>query len=271
MIQPQRTLVCNMDMLGGYRMVILPPKYNDPVSILLANNGVYETFITEEIVLKHIKKGQTVIDAGAQIGYYTVLFGKLVGPKGKVYAFEPDSRNFEILAKNIRVNKLKNVKAAKVALADFVGTRQFFTNPMNRGASSFSSPKVGGVLVSDVKVTTLDEFFRQTSANRKIDFLKIDVEGAEHLVLRGATSILEQPKLLMLLELSPCKDKHEGEGLQLLKYLRSLGFTINMIQPQEKAIIRLTEDGIEEMVESLCKRGTFINLLVAKGEPSFSG
>ena len=203
-------------------MVILPPKYNDPISILLANNGVYETFITEEIVLKHIKKGQTVIDAGAQIGYYTVLFGKLVGPKGKVYAFEPDSRNFEILAKNIRVNKLKNVKAAKVALADFVGTRQFFTNPMNRGASSFSSPKVGGVLVSDVKVTTLDEFFRQTSANRKIDFLKIDVEGAEHLVLRGATSILEQPKLLMLLELSPCKDKHEGEGLQLLKYLQPL-------------------------------------------------
>lgn len=269
MKQPQRTLICNIEMLDGYRMVILPPKYNDPVSTLLANNGVYETFITEEIVLKHIKKGQTVVDAGAQIGYYSVLFGKLVGSKGKVFAFEPDTRNFEILAKNLRVNKLKNVKPVRAALADFVGTRRFFTNPVNRGASSFTSPEIDGVISSNVAVTTLDEFFKKTTPN--IDFLKIDVEGAEHLVLRGAKTILEQSKLLMLLEFFPGAGKVEGEGLNLLKYLYYLGFTINMIQPIDKQIIRLTEDGIEQFVESLLKQGTFMNLLVAKGEPSFSG
>lgn len=271
MLQPQRTLVCNIDMLDGYRMVILPPKYNDPVSTLLANNGIYETFITEEIVLKHIKEGQVVVDVGAQIGYYSVLFGKLVGSKGKVYAFEPDSRNFEILAKNLRVNKLKQVKPVKAALADFIGTRQLFTNPLNRGASSFISPCVSGVTESRVRVITLDKFLQQNLPDEEIDFIKIDVEGAELLVLKGAKRILKQSRLFMMLEFCPSIGKQEEESLQLLNSLWAFGFTINLIQPPEKAITLLSEDEAKKLIKKLYAKGEFVNLLVAKGEPSFSG
>ena len=83
--------------------------------------------------------------------------------------------------------------------------------------------------------------------------------------------ILKQQKLLMLLEFWPCFGKQGNESFQLLKDLREFGFTIHVIHPAMKDITLLKEDETERLVETLRKKDTFTNLLVAKGEPSFSG
>ena len=74
----------------------------------LSTKKIYEELGTE-IVKKEVKEGDIVIDIGANIGYFTLLFAKLVGPAGKVYSFEPEPSNFSILKKNVKVNEYRNV------------------------------------------------------------------------------------------------------------------------------------------------------------------
>src|SRR3989344_9219581 len=83
--------------------------YVDPVdSLRLTTRGYYEPYLTR-VFDQHIKKGDTVLDIGANIGYHTLHFARLVGETGKVYAFEPHPSNFALLKKNIEANGYKNV------------------------------------------------------------------------------------------------------------------------------------------------------------------
>ena len=81
-------------------------------SLDLALNGIYNSLDTK-IVMNEIKPGNIVIDIGAHIGYYTLIFAELVGDSGKVFSFEPESKNFELLTKNVDVNNFQNVTLEK--------------------------------------------------------------------------------------------------------------------------------------------------------------
>ena len=88
------------------------PMFLDKLNTLKLRNGkVYEPFEIE-IVRQVVKKGDTAIDIGAMIGCYTLVFAKLVGDTGRVFAFEPEIENYEILKKNININGYKNTKPA---------------------------------------------------------------------------------------------------------------------------------------------------------------
>lgn len=89
--------------IQGHKMFIEPA---DGLEFLIKPH--HEEFETE-IFKKEIKKGDTVLDLGAHIGYYTLLAAKLVGEKGKVFAFEPEPTNFALLKKNIKINNHQNV------------------------------------------------------------------------------------------------------------------------------------------------------------------
>lgn len=89
--------------IQGHKMFIEPA---DGLEFLIKPH--HEEFETE-IFKKEIKKGDTVLDLGAHIGYYTLLAAKLVGEKGKVFAFEPEPTNFALLKKNIKINNYQNV------------------------------------------------------------------------------------------------------------------------------------------------------------------
>src|SRR3989344_3364089 len=82
---------------------------DDHDSLRLSILGVHEPYQTE-IIMKNVKRGDVVLDVGANIGYYTLLFAKLVGPEGIVFAFEPDPTNFSILKKNVETNNYTNVR-----------------------------------------------------------------------------------------------------------------------------------------------------------------
>lgn len=140
-----------------------------------------ETSIFEE----RVKKGDIVFDIGAHVGYYTLLSAVLVGDKGKVFAFEPVPRNLFYLYRHLKINHFSNVKIFEIAVSDLEGMETFVSDTFNQSQSHFS---LQGNLV--VKKNSLDELFSRKEIPEP-DFIKIDVEGAEKLVILGAKSLLQ--------------------------------------------------------------------------------
>src|SRR5262249_42101912 len=101
-------------------------------SLDLSLNHVYEPFETE-LVQSLVHENDTVVDVGANIGYYTLIFARLVGPRGRVFAFEPDPGNFALLKKNVEANRYKNVVLVNAALSDEPATLKLYLSEENRG------------------------------------------------------------------------------------------------------------------------------------------
>src|SRR2546428_1017603 len=96
----------------GHRMIL------DRLDSLGIRSGPYEYFASQILIKRLVRPGWVVADVGAHIGYYTVLFADLVGPRGRVYAYEPDHANFALLYRNVRLNRYRNVFLERAAIAD---------------------------------------------------------------------------------------------------------------------------------------------------------
>ncbi|MES2203228.1 MAG: FkbM family methyltransferase [Patescibacteria group bacterium] len=137
--------------------------------------------------MANIRKGMTVVDVGANLGYYTRLLSALVGSTGHVYAFEPDEENFAYLERNVR--GLANVHIYKMAVSDTVGKVTFYH--VRDMTGTHTTLPVSGADEYEVEATSLDQFMKSHAIHR-IDALKIDVEGAEPQVFRGMKMLLSQ-------------------------------------------------------------------------------
>lgn len=146
----------------------------------------------EEIAV-HVSQGMTVVDVGANVGVYTSLFAQLVGPSGRVIALEPAPDNWLALNKALTTNRWKNVEIYQVAAADRSGRMYFERSSYNSGnnALCLESSREGA---ESVEVVRLDDLL----AGRKVDFIKIDVQGWEAAVLRGGEQTLEGNRPLRL-------------------------------------------------------------------------
>lgn len=155
---------------------------------------------TREMLRKTLRPGMVALDIGAHVGFYAVLMADLVGPGGRVYCIEAHRPNYRILTKNLRANRFSWAEAYNLALSDRTGTATLSLNPINDGGHSLGSfannPDLvgydGDKLKETVETTTLDEFVRAKGIER-VDFIKIDVEGAETLVFTGASKLLSGP------------------------------------------------------------------------------
>jgi FkbM family methyltransferase len=168
---------------------------------LYFHGEVYEP-LTVKCVIDCLRPGGTFVDVGANHGYFTVLAARLVGPSGRVIAFEPNPPVLAQLQEHLRRNTLTNVTPEPLALSDTIGSLTFFVSscPTNSGLSS-SVPEDDaferGVLdrnrTIQVSATTFDDWNRSQGVGR-IDLMKIDVEGGESSVLRGmAETFAELP------------------------------------------------------------------------------
>jgi len=173
---------------------------------------------TTSFVNGQLKPGQTFIDCGAHIGYYTVLASKIVGESGKVYAFEPSTSNFEVLKANLLLNKCSNVIAINKAVLDKTGQSKLYTMyPTSHGQLYLKEALFQGILVADKPLTDLKfgckdvlvkndyEEVETVRLDEVIstppDMIKLDVEGSEMLVIKGMGELLEKPSdMTMLVE-----------------------------------------------------------------------
>lgn len=164
-----------------------------------------------------IRPGMTVVDVGGHIGTFTLMAAARVGERGKVFSFEPEKSNFASLTKNVELNHLSQATAFNNAVSDNSGHVNFYLSEDSEGHSLIKeNGPVSAVTSADV--VTLDQL-----PLRRVDLLKIDAEGSELAVLRGAQKLLRSnPNIVLIIEDSPAHSKEE-----LASYLASLHFTID--------------------------------------------
>lgn len=202
--------------VNGYRLWL---DAHDYCGLLM---GSYESETTAWM-MQTVHRGDVVVDAGAFIGYYTLLLSQLVGPDGHVFAFEPEPRAFALLQRNVQENGFRNVTLVPQALGERSGRQALQLTRSGFGGEMTEAPADGSGRRVDVERTSLDEFF--TGFARPIALIKMDIEGREAAALRGASRLLRQSDPALLVELNPAALRRAGvEPAALLEELAALGF-----------------------------------------------
>jgi len=184
----------------------------------------FEPAISREIK-KRLKAGDTFLDIGANVGFYSLIAARAVGAGGNVYAFEPAPKTRAVLENNRRLNGAKNVTAVSVGLSDAAGEGELFLDAKNNsGASSLRRTPNSGDSVC-VMLDTYDHF-AAVNALPNPALIKIDVEGAELKVLKGMTKLLSQPsRPAVILEVSEWSLEEMGSSKdELFKLMTSYGY-----------------------------------------------
>lgn len=182
----------------------------------------YEPYETQ-LILRQTRPGDVVVDVGANIGYYTVILADKVGKTGKVYAFEPDKTNFEILKQNIEVNNLKNVELINAAVGSKVGKLKLHKSKENLGDHKLYKTPLGSAASpldegETVKIIKLDDYIKEP-----INLMKVDTQGWEPEVIEGAKNIISKHKPIMFIEYSPASYKlAKLDGVKMMKKLRKI-------------------------------------------------
>jgi len=185
---------------------------------------------TAELFNRLLAPGQIVIDVGANVGYYALTAALGVGSAGRVVAFEPGPATAKRLRENAALNGFSNLAVVQAAVSDVSGTSRFQLAQDCEGSSLYS---VGPDLVGSVnaRVSTLDTLAVELGLDR-VDLIKIDAEGAEVAVIRGARHLLSRadaPKVIV--EANPVTLRAAGESLASLRFvIESSGFLIEVIE-----------------------------------------
>lgn len=172
----------------------------------------------------NLEKG-TFIDIGAAVGKYTIMMGKRLGNQGKVISIEPEKNNFEILKRNVRLNKLRNVLLINCACSSDESYRKFYLDAIGTGASSFYKEKVQSSKTITVQAKKLDKILSELKI-KNVALIKIDVEGAEVDVLKGAIRTLKShPRIIF-----EAWDKEHLKKIE--EILKPFNYKIKQIAPE---------------------------------------
>jgi len=222
-------------------------------------HGVYESEITKYF-LNNVKEDSVFLDIGANFGYYTCLVSKKIdaGKGGKVYSFEPNRNAFELLQKNIMLNWINSsgVFLNNFALSDSEGEVSFKNYKYRFGGSQFytedeSSDAINTMEVVKVSTKTLDSYLGESS---KVDFMKIDVEGAEFKVLKGAEKTIDRSNdVKIVLEWSISQFKGHGIAPEsFVEFFKNKGFKPYGLKWQDGSATEVTYEFLLSTEEHIC-------------------
>jgi FkbM family methyltransferase len=213
---------------------------DENAEIYLAQDGNYEVGETA-FCLGRLQPGMIAFDVGANIGLYTLLFAKCLGPAGQVHAFEPEPRNFRRLQVNLAINGHENVTANQVAVYSRSGpaTLNVFPGSVHalhslKRATAPDPARPQATLEPERQLTiaavSLDDYCAEHDVEH-IDYLKIDVEGAELEVLQGAGGLLSRRAIgLIQFEALPLTNgPADGASGSVFRLLRDCGFECHPI------------------------------------------
>lgn len=170
--------------------------------------------------------GNTIIDVGANMGETIMNFSNIVGTKGEVYGFEPDRINHERCTDNLKLNNFKNIILNNVGLGDVPGQFKIRVDtPSNRGGNRISN-STDDTNTEIINVITLDDYVNNNKLHR-VNLIKIDVEGFELNVLKGAIKTLNQYKPILFIELDDTNLNQQNHTAQeLVSFLMNIGYKI---------------------------------------------
>jgi FkbM family methyltransferase len=202
---------------------------NSQAGRILIATGDYEPE-TARIIGASLKPGDTFIDVGAHIGFFTVLAGRRVGPTGRVIAFEPGPATRARLHANVQHNRLGNVTICDEALSNQPGRHSFSVGPSD---DSGLATLRGGAIVGPTVDVTCARFDDLIHADVQVAGIKIDVEGAEAFVLAGMERCLRAHRPWIILEVTDAFLQSMGtRAAEMIEWLASLGYAGFAIGPE---------------------------------------
>ena len=231
-----RNRVFSIKILPGYNINyarkgdIAEMIYKNEVLVNLKKSFEYSTL---ELFSTILKPGHVIIDVGANSGLYSIFYSKLVGERGKVYAFEPDKNTYSMLQENVKLNNCRNVLTYNFALSNKESKVEMVSfnhkDLKLQGGDSFKYIKEITRDNLDADNVTMDAFklddLEGLNIISKINFIKVDVEGAELLVLQGSINTILKHKPVIVFELSGAwTNRFNYKPYQLLVFLNELGY-----------------------------------------------
>ena len=197
-------------------------------------NGNYE-MDSNKLVKKYVKHGMIVMDAGANMGYFTLMFAKIVGT-GRVYSFEPSVPVFKKMEENIKLNGFRNIIAENKALSD--------VDKIDEGNFVYSFKHGGNYTAKKeekCEFITLDKYFKDNDI-QGLDFAKIDIDGFEEKMIRGSIETLKRFKPILLLEVSISYLQPKAVLISMLELLKSIGYGLYDEHERETTIEKIMEE-----------------------------
>jgi FkbM family methyltransferase len=216
-IPPEMVLPILQGKLRGTKWVVGPSQHG----CWLGSYEYHKRRLFEQL----IRPGDTVFDVGAHVGFYTLLASILAGPAGRVYAFEPFPRNIRYLKKHLALNRAANVTVFEAAVTDTDGWADF-----QESSSHFEGRLASGGGLR-VKTVSLDRLVAEEAASPP-DALKIDVEGAEAVVLAGARKTLAHFRPVILLATHGERCRRDCRDL-----LTSLGYRLSPVSGTNSTLL----------------------------------
>ncbi|MEO8861990.1 MAG: FkbM family methyltransferase [Ginsengibacter sp.] len=213
--------------------------YKTQVLLGFKKSFEYSTF---HLFASILKPGDVIIDVGANSGLFSIFYSKLIGETGTVHAFEPDKDTYSLLQQNLKLNQCDNVVAHNFALSNKASRVEMvaFNQPNLKLQSGDSFKYIKEVNIDDsstsegkmnaFKLDNLNEF----SSISKIDCIKIDVEGAELLVLQGSVNTILKYKPVIIIELSgEWTKRFNYKPYEVLVFLNELGYEMEEYDYQQ--------------------------------------
>jgi FkbM family methyltransferase len=202
---------------------------NDYVHCMMFYNRYSREIL--QVFRRYARPGDTVIDVGAHIGYFTLFLAELVGPQGHVYSFEPDPRARNFLARSVNGSDIDWIDVSPLALATGSGSVKFF---LAKGLGSSSAVKAVQQIDAEetaIQTVSLDELVDQGSVAGPIRLVKIDVEGYELDAIRGMAKVLKDHRPVMVVEVNKEMLHARGESpASLFALLTSLDYRVEALE-----------------------------------------
>jgi len=212
--------------------------------------------VQAKMINEALRPSMTVLDLGANIGYYTLLIARRLQGSGRVYAFEPEAFNFRLLRANVLANGYENVILLRHAVSDIDGGIKLFRGG-NSGEHSLCYDNISRHAGSEcVSVTTLDSFAKNIG---RVDMVKMDIQGAEGRAIRGGEKLLTKHHPIMFFELAPHLLRNAGDDPRdIIELLESWGYVLNTINESQHRIEALDI----HTIESRCKMlSDYVNVM----------
>jgi len=204
---------------------------------------------TTKLFVDIIKRGDIVLDVGANVGFFSLLSSSLVGEHGKVYAFEPIPSVRDKLIANIKINKFNNIEVIPKAASDQAGATKIYEGPEGHKGISSLRPLDSASQCITIETVPLDNM---ADVFGRVGLIKIDVEGAELLALKGMSKIISRDHPNLIIEFTDSYLKSFGHSTrQMADWLTQKGYQLYRIDDAGVTPLALSSDSIPDQYNVL--------------------
>jgi FkbM family methyltransferase len=221
-----------------YRLMAHPQK--GTLTRAVIRRGHWEPQETDAFI-GCLQPGAFIVDVGANFGHYAMVASKFTGPDGLVVAFEPHRATFALLQENCALQACQNIKPVQAGVAAENGELALTGDTANPGGHSFVAANVYGHGDTEhVPVHALDSYLTDHHPGRKLDVIKIDVQGLEGQVIRGAAETIERDRPILFIEISPVPMRNAGEDYRdLLHFFEQQRYTVHLLDQTDGRLMRV--------------------------------